>query len=88
MAIESAIILARLLGEEEPSDQLFEKYLAIRHGRTDWVTTNSRRGISNVLGGGIWVLIRAIFFRFVAGYFFRSGFFGHYGYDAGTVPLQ
>lgn len=88
MAIESAIILARLLAENEPSDQLFQQYHDIRHERTDWVTTNSNRGINDMFKGGLTGWVRTIVLRMFGGYFLRSGFLGHYGYDAGTVDLK
>jgi 2-polyprenyl-6-methoxyphenol hydroxylase-like FAD-dependent oxidoreductase len=87
MAMESSIILARLLAENDPSDELFQRYHDLRRGRTDGVTRMARRGIGNMLYGVMWEFIRNLLVRLIAGYFIRSGFLGHYAYDAGTAPL-
>ncbi|KIM26901.1 hypothetical protein M408DRAFT_24927 [Serendipita vermifera MAFF 305830] len=89
MAAESAIILARLLGENEPSDDLFKRYASIRHPRTDWVTKNSRRTVNTLFvpTTNMWQAIRDIAISLLGGFVFRSGFLGQYGYDPGNVAL-
>jgi 2-polyprenyl-6-methoxyphenol hydroxylase-like FAD-dependent oxidoreductase len=85
--MESAIILARLLADNDPSDELFQRYHDLRRGRTDGITRMSRRGIGNMLYGPVLEFIRNLLIRWIAGYFIRSGFLGHFGYNAGTAPL-
>lgn len=88
MAIESAVILGRLLAENNPSDGLFKRYHTIRHPRTDRVTLSSRRGIQFMMRGGpFFSFVKDWMLYLFAGYFFRSGLMGQYGYDAGTAPL-
>lgn len=89
MAAESAIILARLLGEHEPSDELFKRYASIRHPRTDFVTANSRRAVNAFfvsLKGG-WKIIWEYAVWLLGGTFFRSGMMGQFAYDAGAAAL-
>ncbi|CAG8739520.1 2655_t:CDS:2, partial [Acaulospora colombiana] len=88
MASESAIILARLLAEHSPSDELFERYVALRRKRTDAVTGNSGRALNNLLADGLWEIIRDTGIYLFGGFFIRSGMMGHIGYDAGTAPLD
>ena len=89
MAVESAIILARLLANHEPSDELFRRYTSIRRPRTDLVTRNARRSLKTIHTPvtGIWRVIRDFVITWFAGMFLRSGMMGHYAYDAGTVAL-
>jgi 2-polyprenyl-6-methoxyphenol hydroxylase-like FAD-dependent oxidoreductase len=87
MAAESAIILARLLGDNAPSDELFKRYTSIRRPRTDAVTANARRALDNSLASGVWRMVRDLVITMFGGYFLRSGMMGHYGYDAGTAAL-
>jgi 2-polyprenyl-6-methoxyphenol hydroxylase-like FAD-dependent oxidoreductase len=88
MASESAVILARLLSEHPPSDELFERYAAIRRRRTDAVTGNSGRALNNVLADGLWEIVRDTGIYLFGGIFIRSGMLGHISYDAGTAPLD
>jgi 2-polyprenyl-6-methoxyphenol hydroxylase-like FAD-dependent oxidoreductase len=86
MAVESSIILARLLADNNPSDELFQRYHDLRRGRTG-ATTSFRRRVGIMLYATMWEFIRNLLVRLVAGYFIRSGFMGHYAYDVGTAPL-
>ena len=87
IAIESAVILARLLAEKEPSDELFQRYADLRKPRTDAVVEAGRRIISYSFTGGWRNTIRDFVVRILGGYFLRSGGLGSYEYDAGTAPL-
>ncbi|KIM26902.1 hypothetical protein M408DRAFT_24928 [Serendipita vermifera MAFF 305830] len=74
MAAESAVILARLLAENEPSDELFRRYASIPHSRTDWVTKTSRRSVVMlfVLTTSMWQVIRNIAISLFGGYVFKT----------------
>jgi 2-polyprenyl-6-methoxyphenol hydroxylase-like FAD-dependent oxidoreductase len=85
MACESAVILARLLADHPPSDELFQRYVTLRRPRTDRVTINARRGINNML---TWELIRNTAIYLLGNLFLRIVVIGHIHYDAGTVPLD
>ncbi|KIM26899.1 hypothetical protein M408DRAFT_330278 [Serendipita vermifera MAFF 305830] len=88
IAIESAVILARLLAaEQEPSDALFQRYAQLRKPRTDAVVETGRRIISYSFKGGWRTTIRDFFVRILGGYFLRNGGLAQYDYDAGTAPL-
>jgi 2-polyprenyl-6-methoxyphenol hydroxylase-like FAD-dependent oxidoreductase len=87
IAIESAVILARLLAEQEPSDQLFNRYAELRKPRTDAVVEAGRRIIGYSFKSGWRNTVRDFFVRILGGYFLRSGGLGQYDYDAGTAPL-
>lgn len=86
--MESAVILARLLGENEPSDQLFDQFAKLRRPRTDAVTLNAHRGANNLVSEGGWAMLRDFVVWLVGGHFVQSGMMGHYKYDAGTAPLN
>lgn len=88
MAIESAVILARLLAANGPSDATFSKFASIRRSRTDRVTASSRRGLSALANNSILQVIRDIVVRLFGPMFIRSGMMGHFAYDAGTVSLE
>ena len=90
MAAESAVLLARLLADHDPSDELFKRYASLRHPRTDAVTRNSRRLVNTLFAssaGSIWQGIRDFVISWVGGIIFRSGMMGQYAYDVGTVSL-
>ncbi|KAG8869874.1 hypothetical protein FRC20_000736 [Serendipita sp. 405] len=87
MAMESAVILARLLAEYGPSDETFTKYTALRRPRTDRVTENALFAFKNVFADGMIQRIRDTVLWLFGGFFLRSGMLGHIGYDAGTAPL-
>jgi 2-polyprenyl-6-methoxyphenol hydroxylase-like FAD-dependent oxidoreductase len=87
MAAESAVILARLLANNTPSEELFKRYTFLRRPRTDAVTTTARRTLNNMLVTGLWRIIRDLVIVMFGGFFLRSGLMGHYGYDAGTATL-
>ncbi|PVF99425.1 FAD/NAD(P)-binding domain-containing protein [Serendipita vermifera] len=88
MASESAVILARLLAEHPPSDELFGRYVKLRRPRTDAVTGNSGRALNNLLADGLWEIIRDTGIYLLGGFFIRSGMMGLIDYDAGTAPLD
>jgi 2-polyprenyl-6-methoxyphenol hydroxylase-like FAD-dependent oxidoreductase len=88
MAAESAVILARLLGENPPSEELYNRYTSLRRPRTDAVSMTARKTLNNMLSSGIWRIIRDLVITMFGGYFLRSGMMGHYGYDAGTATLR
>lgn len=94
MAAESAIILARLLGEREPSDEVFQKYVQLRRPRTDTVTLNARNGMGAVFGIADWTLsfvlefLRDTFLSTFGGSFFRGGMRGLFAYNAATAALD
>jgi len=93
MAAESAVILARLLGDHEPSDEVFQRYVQLRRPRTDSVTINARNGMAAVFGIAGWSFsfvlefMRDTFFRTFGGSFFRGGMRGLFAYNAATAPL-
>ena len=87
MAAESAVILARLLADNTPSEELFRQYASLRRPRTDTVTTTARRTLNNMGVTGIWRIVRDLAISTFGGFFLRSGMMGHYGYDAGTATL-
>lgn len=87
IAIESAVILAGLLAEQEPSDRLFNRYAELRKPRTDAVLEAGRRIIQYGFKAGWRNTIRDFFVRILSSYFLRSGGLGQYDYDAGTTPL-
>jgi 2-polyprenyl-6-methoxyphenol hydroxylase-like FAD-dependent oxidoreductase len=88
MAVESAVILARLLGENEPSDELFERFTQLRRPRTDKVTKNARRGLLNLGVTGFRGLIRDIVVWLLGSWFYRNGMRNHYDYDASKASLS
>jgi len=87
MAAESAVILARLLAESPPSEELFQRYAAVRRPRTDLVTNTSRRIINSMSGSGLWGILRNLAVTLFGGMLIRSGMMGHVAYDAGTAAL-
>jgi 2-polyprenyl-6-methoxyphenol hydroxylase-like FAD-dependent oxidoreductase len=87
MAAESAVILARLLADNAPSEELFKRYAFLRRPRTDVVTTTARRTLNNMLVTGVWRIVRDLAIATFGGFFLRSGLMGHYGYDAATATL-
>ncbi|KIM31335.1 hypothetical protein M408DRAFT_327579 [Serendipita vermifera MAFF 305830] len=94
MAAESAILLARLLGANEPSDELFQKYVQLRRPRTDAVTINARNGMGAVFGITSWRLsfileyLRDGFLYMLGPSFFRSGMRGLFAYNVTTTSLD
>lgn len=87
MAAESAVILARLLADNAPCEELFKRYAFLRRPRTDAVTTTAHKALNNMIVTGIWRIVRDLTISTFGGYFLRSGLMGHYAYDAGTTTL-
>ncbi|KAG8833307.1 hypothetical protein FRC17_010952 [Serendipita sp. 399] len=76
MAMESAVILARLLAENGPSDETFTKYTELRRPRTDTVTQNARFALINLFAEGLRQKIRDTVLWLFGGFFMRSVFVG------------
>ncbi|KIM31334.1 hypothetical protein M408DRAFT_21390 [Serendipita vermifera MAFF 305830] len=95
MAAESAVLLARLLGEhEEPSEEVFQKYAQLRGSRTNAVTINARNGLNSIIGIANWrfgfllELVRDGFLYMFGPSFFRNGMRGLFAYNVATAPLN